>query len=783
MSTSEISLPHRRATQPATLAWQHALPPQGWQLPILLLLALLITLLVFQQIRSVALAVGPADQRIVVNAYEPEPDLDGNGFVRWTTANTRLDLPLVAAHTPLIASVTVINSYPDGVPDPTLRITAGPISVRSNVPREAGQPRTYSLLVSPSDQWRQWSQWSWAMPITLESSTYQPGGEDTRALGVMLHSASLRSTASLFVLPPLWQLTAIGLIAAAAYLTLRGVGLGYWLAWGGGLLVVALIAGGLRWNFLDIAPYTMRVAGMLGLVALYGLGVHLLSVVLPATRTAPTLAPPSSGAWAQIPVSLPALMLMMGIAYWLMPFYQVLQTADGARNLSPYPPTLLVALAVVLVGGLGVTVLWDARQATPRPLEPDHRWVRWMLGVLAVAAVVHLGVMLEFAFRRSGPDFWILFRGAREWVRGGSLYNLEAVLTNHFGHVFKVPPFYGMLFVPFVQQDGLTILFYHRVLNTLLLAGSAALIFWGFGVRLASVLGVGVLLLFNMRPIADTVAYGQIDIMLLFLLLLTLISLRRGWGVVAGFAVALATLFKLYPAVLLALFVVRREWRAVVGFGLGMLLCNGLALAVIGWEQHRIYIFEVVPRIGGGTAWVENQTLNGFVARLLTDRIVSEKFNHPLLSIITYGGFGLALAGTLWLVWQSARPRLGSPLAVTDPRFALHFSLFVILMVLFVPAAWMHYQTITLVPMLAILLFATHEGLHRWQAALFGGAYALIAFGNQWSFYDSTMLDILTLLGTSYKFYGVVLLTLVMLSCLLRRYPSHTVGRAAATDG
>lgn len=148
--------------------------PTGWQLPILLLLAVFITLLVFQQVRSVALAVSPADQRIVVNAYEPEPDLDGSGFVRWTTAATRLDLPLVAAHTPLIASVTVINSYPEGVPDPTLRITAGTTSVRSSVPREAGQPRTYSLLVSPSNQWGQWSQWGWALPITLESSTYQP---------------------------------------------------------------------------------------------------------------------------------------------------------------------------------------------------------------------------------------------------------------------------------------------------------------------------------------------------------------------------------------------------------------------------------------------------------------------------------------------------------------------------------------------------------------------------------------------------------------------------------
>jgi hypothetical protein len=25
------------------------------------------------------------------------------------------------------------------------------------------------------------------------------------------------------------------------------------------------------------------------------------------------------------------------------------------------------------------------------------------------------------------------------------MYDIEAVLTNHFGHVFKVPPFYGML--------------------------------------------------------------------------------------------------------------------------------------------------------------------------------------------------------------------------------------------------------------------------------------------------------------------------------------------------
>lgn len=749
MSLPNVSLPRRSSAQQPALTRLHTLRVQGWHMPLLLLLTLLLTLLVFQQIRAAELVIGPADRRMVQQAHEPEPAPDGSGFIRWTTDATRLDLPRVAAGTPLLLDVTLINSYPAGVPDPTVRFAIGDETLaRASVPREAGQPRTYRMLV-PTDPLT-----GWALPVTLLSSTYQPGGEDTRALGVMLAGARLATPDAALLLPPLWQLTAMLLIATASYLALRGVGSGRGLAWAGGMLVVLLIAGGLRWNFMEIAPYTMRVAGMLGLIALYGLGVHLLSVVALPTSNRPTA--DSAGGWWRVPVALPAVVLLMGLAHWLMPVYQMLQTLDGARNVSPYPPTALLLLGVLLVGGIGLAVLWDA--------ERGQSWSAWLLGVLGVAAVLHLAIMLHFAFGRSGPDFWILFKGAREWTRGGSMYDLEAVLTNHFGHVFKVPPFYGMLFTPFATQDGLRILFYHRLLNVLLLAITALLLFRGFGVRLLSALGAGTLLLFNMRPIADTIAYGQIDIMLLLLLVITLLALRRGWGIVAGVAVALATLFKLYPAVLLALFVVRRQWRAVAGFVLGMLLCNGLALAIIGWGEHRTYLFEVVPRIGGGTAWVENQTLNGFVGRLLSDGIRAEKLDHPLLSLVTYGGFALALAGTLWLALQPTRR--------DSPRFALQVGLFAILMVLFVPAAWMHYQTITLLPMFAVLLFAATEGLHRWQAALFGGAYALIAFGNQWSFYDSAMLDVLTVLGTSYKFYGVVLLTVVIVSCLLRPQPA-----------
>ncbi len=133
--------------------------------------------------------------------------------------------------------------------------------------------------------------------------------------------------------------------------------------------------------------------------------------------------------------------------------------------------------------------------------------------------------MLWFAFGRQGPDFWILFKGAREWVRGGSLYDLQAIHTNHFGHVFKVPPFYGMLFTPFVFQDGERILIFHRIINVILIGATAWVWLRMWGLRLLSAAGAGVLILLNFRPIADTLAFGQIDLALLLLLTLALWAL------------------------------------------------------------------------------------------------------------------------------------------------------------------------------------------------------------------------------------------------------------------
>jgi hypothetical protein len=738
------SLPHPRNDWLRSIGLLSILGRFRLHLPLLLLLALLLLVLAYQVLPTQTVAVGPLDERFIrdANAREMLPNLGRE--MRWTTAETHLRLPLVAANSPLLLDLTLINGYPQGLPPPTVDVEVdGRWLTDFVVEREVAGIRHYRLLVPPQQQE------GWALPVTLYSSTVLLE-EDPRPIGVMFVEAQLGALAVRPLLPPLWQVFAVLLVASAGYFMLRGIGAARWWAWAGMAMLLALLAMALALWHLQIAPYTMRLAGLLSLGALYGLAVALLSQ--------PREQAQSSGVRL---VSTARLVLLMGLAFWLMPAYQLVMTADGANDVTPYPPTFWLGALTLAACIFSVGTLFD--------MGRGGFWQRALLAALAAAAVAHLVIMIDFSLGRSGPDFWILFRGARDWFRGGSMYNLTAVQENHFGAVFKVPPFYGMLFLPFAQSDGLMILFWHRVLNIVLLALTLLLLFRAYRIALASVVGAGLLVLFNFRPVTDTIAYGQIDILLLLLIVVGLVAAQRNRPGIAGAAIALGTLFKLYPVLLLVFFVVKRQWRALIGFAVAMLILNGIAILAVGWEMHRVYLFEVLPRIGGGTNWVENQTLNGFVSRLVSGDIDAAPYHHPLVSVATYGGFLLALAGATWLAWQPAEPR--------SARYMLQYGIFAILMVLTVPAAWMHYQTITLLPFFALLLYSArgesglNDALPRWRAALLAGAYALIAYGNPWSFFNGTIMGHLTFLGVSYKFYALVLLLAVTVACLRDQPP------------
>jgi hypothetical protein len=210
----------------------------------------------------------------------------------------------------------------------------------------------------------------------------------------------------------------------------------------------------------------------------------------------------------------------------------------------------------------------------------------------------------------------------------------------------------------------------------------------------------------------------------------------------------------------------------LAGFALGILAFSGLSVAVMGWDVHRIYLTQVMPISGGPTAWVENQAVAGFLARFVATPTTAVALHDPALSLLSNAVAGLFALLACYLALRPARP--------DSPTFALQYGQFLLLMILAAPAAWMHYETLLFVPFGALLLHLREREISLAHAAALAAAFALIAYGNQWSFYDGTVMGVLTIAGLSYKFYGMLLLGgLLALALLEQRVPLRLLRRWA----
>jgi hypothetical protein len=737
------------------------------------LLATLLLALGYGRVWPLTIDIGGSDSRFVDLTSNDDPahgfhavERFGGDAARWTSGDAALALPRPPSNTGSILSLRLLNSRPPDQPTPLLTLNADSQPLGAfEVTRPIAGMRLYRVLVPAG------TRLDWAAHLDLRTEPITLPG-DPRPLGLVADQATLAPLG--VALPPLWLLLVGLALGALGYTLPRSTGIARGPALAAALVIAALVAWGIAARPLELLPFIHRIAALLGLGCL-GLWIaRLLAPPVPTTDDRrPTTEydnqnplPPSS--FSIRGVKLP---IYLTVAWWIGPLFQAIITADGARGVSPPVPTVWVGGALAL--GLAVLGAWHwLRRPTTNDQQPttndeainphppnSQLLTNQALALFALAAVAHLAYMLWFAFQRQGPDFWILFKGARDWARGGSLYDLQAIATNHFGHVFKVPPFYGMLFTPFVFQDGERILFFHRVINTLLIGaiGLTWLRLWGL--RLVSAMGAGVLILLNFRPIADTLAFGQIDLALLLLLILALWALRDERDLAAGILVALGTLFKIYPLILLAFFVIKRRWRALAGFALGMLVFNAISVAVMGWEMHRVYLTEVFPRIGGTTAQDQNQTISGFMARFVASPADGTIFHNRAITLPAIALSGLVAMLGCGLTLGTTRPR--------TTAFALQYSVFLLLMVLIVPAAWMHYETLLFVPFGALLLHLRDRMVALPRAAALALGFALIGYGNQFSFYTGTVMGILTIAGVSYKFYGMLLLGGVLAATLL----------------
>ncbi|HEX5543435.1 MAG TPA: glycosyltransferase 87 family protein [Micromonospora sp.] len=303
-----------------------------------------------------------------------------------------------------------------------------------------------------------------------------------------------------------------------------------------------------------------------------------------------------------------------------------------------------------------------------------------------MAAVVAISLAVGDLYRLSTPhdffDLKIYMKAMRWWADGNPLYDYVQPDAVQGELYFTYPPITALLLRPFAGLPlGTTIVIFTLLtvlavavttgwlLTQTRLAASLARIpavrwitpAWptrrsataaGSGPRREVstwfLIGVAVPLAFAAESIRETLTFGQINMLLVTLILWDLlfaVPARSRW---AGIGVGVATALKLYPGIFIIYLLVARRWRAAAAASATAAAATLLAAAVAPSDSWRFWTHELwaTARVGR-TDYTGNQSLLGLLSRLSApeepDRLL---WLALVVAVAVYG---------LWRAAQAAR--------------------------------------------------------------------------------------------------------------------------------
>jgi alpha-1,2-mannosyltransferase len=381
---------------------------------------------------------------------------------------------------------------------------------------------------------------------------------------------------------------------------------------------------------------------------------------------------------------------------------------------------------------------------------------RWGPATLSFAAALTYG--LYIALRTYEVDLGVYLRLGGRYVFTSHLYSFGLPNTSL---LFTYPPFAALLFAP-----------WQRLFHTV---GSVQAV-WTVG-NLAALLGVLVLSLRVVKPDLDrrattrlalmlslpalllnpvliTVGFGQVNLVLMLLVMWDLLTERRIWGrqVPLGVATGLAAAVKLTPLLFVPYLLLTRRVRGALNAVITFSVCE-LVTFLVSPSSSRAYWTQAVFRPGraGDLSIVKNQNLWAVLDRFSHGVLAPDVMMPVLFTVATLG---------VWLAAVAHRrsfPMLGVLVCAGT-------------LLLVSPVSWAHHM-VWVVP--ALVWLALAQDRPRWGRALAtAGALVFWCAPIWWVPYkDVTDLHLngWQLLAGNAFFYAIVAFLLVAVGVMLRR--------------
>jgi alpha-1,2-mannosyltransferase len=340
------------------------------------------------------------------------------------------------------------------------------------------------------------------------------------------------------------------------------------------------------------------------------------------------------------------------------------------------------------------------------PVPPDAAGSsvpRWTNRKIAAAGMLAAVVVIGLFLGPWGPrmlDLSVYRMGASTLLHGGDIYSAVLPGTDL---VFTYTIFAAILFAPFALLP--TVVAHVAVLVVSLVAlwvvldltvrarGVQRSLPWSVPLALVAVAA---------HPVIQTLQFGQINLVIVALVLADVLPQRRGrWrGVLVGIAAGI----KLVPGVFIVYFLVTGQRRAAIVSALTAAGTVALGFAVAptsSWEYWTKYAFDA-DRVGG-IAYVTNQSILGIAARVLREP-------HPPAALV------LALSALVMI----AAILIGRRLHQLGDRLAAVGAV-AVGSLLASPISWSHHW-VWFIPCVAAMLPWAGRSRWRWAALILGTA-------------------------------------------------------------
>ncbi len=341
------------------------------------------------------------------------------------------------------------------------------------------------------------------------------------------------------------------------------------------------------------------------------------------------------------------------------------------------------------------------------PPRTDGARTLLVLGLATAVTVFTATVpLLRDWFDLRGPT-----RAIDTWVHhDGRIYDYRGRGTTYG---FTYPPFAAVTMLPMALVGPRTAIALCLGLD---LAALAAVLYVPAGPLLrrygwfGTSLALCALALFE--PLRDTFSFGQVNLLLLALVLADAWLLSTGPGRRAGVGIGLAAAIKLTPVIFIGLLLLARRWRAA-GVATAVAAAATAAAAWIAPAASRFYWTEALwdtSRIGR-LDHVSNQSLQGVLARLVAP-------HEPSRAVWAL----LVLAVLCVWAWRVRT-------AVRGEDWTVAFALTGLTACLVSPITWVHHL-VWLLPSFAVLV------RHRRLLPLAAALYAVLCSSVVWLWFD-----------------------------------------------